>query len=312
MGYLNFDKASGVERDSLALFRAESWAKGLTSQEFCERNRILYEHPFGKNKIETFVLKNPENKIISSMDALQVKFFFRETYSHEIEEREGFLIASVITPVQHRHKGYASFLLKEFLSRQKWNLGILYSDIGPKFYEGLDFQKTGVQVREISEPFPKSKSQIQALEMPRWIEKVRLIRRKGFEQCSHSQMALVPEATFWDWQIERFRYLSKLKGQNLAEDSFFEIETQKGSSYFSVVANPLTKIAEVLWFDPDCPESLPAIGKVVQDWGLKKFIFWGAKSQGKLLYEECPMGWFLGATKPKPEGFYDPQLCDWW
>ncbi len=312
MAYLTIDQASASEREALALIRAEAWAKELSRVEFCERNKILYSHPFGTKRIQTLLLKNPEKKIVSSMDALQVKFFFKETETQKIVVREGFLIASVLTPIQHRRKGYASHLMKDFLSRQSLGIGVLYSDIGPKFYERYGFQKTKVQSRELVEPFVSTSIEPVPIELNDWIEKVNSVRKIRFETEKAAQLCLVPETEFWDWQIERYRYFSRLKGHPTIPAPFFEINTTSGPSYFCVVKNVLTQTADVLWFDSDCPESLPAIGRIAKDWGLGRIHFWSPKELGRPIHEECPMGWFQGASKPSPEGFYDPQLCDWW
>lgn len=312
MAYLNFSKATSSEREALAQIRAEAWAKELSKEEFCERNKILYAHSFGKNRIETFLLKNPEHKIVSSMDALRVKFFFRESNVQRTEIKDGFLIASVMTPIQHRRKGYASFLLKSFLEHQKTGLGVLYSDIGPKFYERYGFQKTTIQMREMNEPFPSGDAKIVGLDIQEWVDKVRAYRQQRFEATTQAQMAMVPEVEFWDWQIERFRFFSNLKGKGALPPSFFEVQTPEGATYFCLVPNALTGAGEVLWFDAEAPEILGKIGKIAGQLGLKKVHFWSSKDLGRVMHEECPMGWFQGAAKPHPEGFYDPQLCDWW
>jgi len=312
MAFLTLDKATLAEREALAPIRADAWAKDLSKQEFCERNRILYAHPFGKNRIETFLLKNPEKKIVSSMDVLKVKLFFREDETCKTKISNGFLIASVVTPIQHRRKGYATYLIQEFLKNQKFDIGVLYSDIGPQFYERYDFRKTMVQAREMVEPFGESSIEPAILSAENWLSRLAEVRKERFETTKGAQVALFPDPEFWDWQLEKYRYFSKLRGDTQLPAPFFEIKTANGPSYFCVVKNCLTQTGDVLWFDYACPESLPAIGKVVRSWGLKKIQFWSPHNQGTVLHEENPMAWFRGATKLVSEGFYDPQLCDWW
>ncbi len=78
MSSLYFDKANPEERNHLSLLRAGAWAKDLTANEFIKRNQALYSHPFGKKRIETYVLKDSSGTIVSSMDALQLNFFITE------------------------------------------------------------------------------------------------------------------------------------------------------------------------------------------------------------------------------------------
>jgi GNAT superfamily N-acetyltransferase len=312
MSYLRFDKASLPERELLALIRAKAWAKELSESEFIQRNQILYNHPFGKTRVETYVLRNPENKIVSSMDCLRVKFLTKEKKTGKVSTKEGFLIASVITPPQHRRKGYASLLLNLFFEKQTFELGVLYSDIGPKFYEKWGFKKTHAAVYEVETIPTKNQPTIKEIELKTWVDTVVDLRKLNFIKEERAQWVLAPDPEFWDWQLERFRYFAQLKGGGKLPGCFFEAETNHGKTYFSVVLNALTQKAEVLWRDSNCQDSLAAIGAVVRGLGLSHFSLWSAAPQGKLFHEECPMGWCKGAEEPQAEGFYDPQLCDWW
>lgn len=312
MSYLRFDKANSQERELLALIRAKAWAKELSDSEFITRNQILYNHPFGKTRIETYVLKNPENKIVSSMDCLRVKFLTKEKKPDKVSIKEGFLIASVITPPQHRLKGYASLLLNRFFEKIDFEIGVLYSDIGPKFYEKWGFKKTQAAVFEVEAVPTKNQPTIKEMELKAWVDRVFDLRKSKLIKEEKAQWVVAPDTEFWDWQLERFRYFANLKGGGKLPNCFFEAETDHGKTYFSVVLNAITQKAEVLWRDSYCEESLTAIGAVVQGWGLSHFSFWSAVPHGKLLHEECPMGWCKGAEEPQVEGFYDPQPCDWW
>ncbi|MFM8316042.1 MAG: GNAT family N-acetyltransferase [Deltaproteobacteria bacterium] len=312
MSYLRFDKATASERELLALLRASAWAKELSSEEFTKRNQRLYSHQFGSERIDTFVIRNLENKIVTSMDVLRVKFFFKAGPKASISVKEGFLIASVFTAPQHRRKGYAALMMSRFFEQQKWDLGVLYSDIGPKFYEKWGFQKTHRFLCEMGGPFPKNQLTINPIEPKAWVDKVFDLRKSNFDSDPKGQMALVPDVDFLDWHLERFRFFAQLKGRGPLPPTFFELETSQGRTYFAVVLNAMTQKAEVLWRDSNSEHSLTAIGQVVESWGLKEFTFWSPNAQGKVLEEECPMGWFQGQVKPEPEGFFDPQICDWW
>jgi GNAT superfamily N-acetyltransferase len=312
MSYLRLEKATSQERELLAKTRASAWGQDLIGNEFLERNQRLYNHPYGRDHIVTYVLKNPENKIVSSLDALQLKFFHKENPGDSTAIQDGFLIASVITPPQYRGKGYATLLLNRFLETQSWSLGVLYSDIGPKFYEKWGFKVSKRYLYEISVTSSKNQLTINSVEPEIWIQKAFDFRKLKFNSEPNSHLALVPDFKFWDWQIERFRFFAEKRTQRPLPNVYFEALTAQGPTYFAVVLNAVTGKAEVLWRDGANPEVLAAIEQVVESWGCPSFSYWDKAGTGQKGHEENPMYWVKGSGKPHEEGFYDPQLCDWW
>ena len=131
-------RASLEERESRLRLRAELWRGVLSVEQYCERTRRLYEHPFGQTRIETLVLKNESAQILTSMDVLHVGLLLKRGGGEPVEER-GTLIASVLTSVSERNKGHATRLLTEYFQANPHASGVLYSDIGPPFYERFGF-----------------------------------------------------------------------------------------------------------------------------------------------------------------------------
>ncbi|MSP19903.1 MAG: N-acetyltransferase [Bdellovibrionales bacterium] len=312
---LYFDKATREERNHLSVLRAGAWAKDLPPNEFVKRNQVLYSHPFGKKRIETYVLKDSSGTIVSSMDALQLNFFMTGGLDKPILEKAGFLIASVITPIDQRGRGYASHLLDEFLKIQPWDVGVLHSDVGPAFYEKWGFKKTEAKLYEVdqavSQPPTSMRIEMKSIDLESFIHHIYELRKKQMVGLPEGKLMIAPEVEFWDWQIERFRFYSKFKGIRLPSP-YFEAQLAGEYEYFSVVQNSVTGKAEVLWRDSTRSENLAAIASVVKDWGMKHFSYWANSTQGKVIQEECPMGWRRGKIKFLAEDFLDPQLCDWW
>src|SRR5205823_3265150 len=56
-----------------------------------------------------------------------------------IAERPAGLIASVVTPKELRGKGYATAMLEQYFAANATGSFILYSDVGPAFYERFGF-----------------------------------------------------------------------------------------------------------------------------------------------------------------------------
>ncbi len=103
-----------------------AWPKGRTFEQYCADNRK--EDAYGTR----YILEDSEN-IVSSLILLRLP-------AEEPVRRYG--IGSVITPPDHRGKGYASILLENCLrlAEPETDIVLLYSDINPAFYGRIGFR----------------------------------------------------------------------------------------------------------------------------------------------------------------------------
>src|SRR5688572_2936965 len=104
---LQLHQGTREDREVLARIRAAAWKGALTETQFLERNTRLYDHEFGKKRIQTLVLKKDTGYICASMDVLSVTLL-RNMGTDEPVERPGILVASVITAPQDRKSGFAT------------------------------------------------------------------------------------------------------------------------------------------------------------------------------------------------------------
>ncbi len=121
-----FREAKESERMELFEQGYLEWSKKRTFEKYCEDN--AKEDSFGTRYV---VVEN--NAIVSSMILLKLP---------GSKGREIYGIGSVVTPKEHMHKGYASFLLSECLEQniKKEDVVFLYSDVAASFYERFGFQ----------------------------------------------------------------------------------------------------------------------------------------------------------------------------
>lgn len=101
------------------------WYKGRTWEQYFADNHK--EDAYGTR----YVVEDGE-RIVSSLILLRLgKTFDRQMYG----------IGSVITPSEFRHKGYAAELLEKTMSLvEDGDVGFLYSEVSPPFYERFGFR----------------------------------------------------------------------------------------------------------------------------------------------------------------------------
>lgn len=110
------------------LFREgyQVWSRNRTFEQYCKDNRK--EDAYG---IRYVIEENGD--IVSSLILLSLK---------EIFGRKVYGIGSVLTPALHKHKGYATILIKKCIEQisDKNAMIFLYSEITPSFYERFCFR----------------------------------------------------------------------------------------------------------------------------------------------------------------------------
>ena len=303
---LSLDIASPIERERLGALRAEAWGGALTEAQFLERNRRLYQHDYGKNKITTYVLRNDAGAICASMDVLQVPLLYKS--GEGVLALEGGLIASVITAPRDRRKGYASQLLTQFRDQNPNWSGVLYSDIGPPFYERFGFRATLVRVRE--EPAIVGRSLVSALAYDEGVSCLARAKRESLQRAAGPAATLFTDALWLDWHIERYRYFAELSQRVFPAATFYEVSHPEQTHFLFALPNHPYGRLEVLWIAQGCRECEAAVKTLSGSLGLKKTVWWSEDLSSGSGKTECPM-MRLAPSFSEPR-FVAPQLCDWW
>lgn len=292
---MEVQRASQIEREGLGSLRAKAWRGVLTEAQYLERNRRLYAHPFGK-KMDTFVLKNNKRAIVSSLDSLSIRLLTKEG------AHDGNLIANVITPEEERGKGYATELLKLVLRETNHRYSILYSDIGPKFYESFEYVAFPAEVRE-RPPIVSEAVQSQSLDLPTFISRLHETRRVMLDENDGRVAVLHPDETFFDWHIERYRYFAECVGKKFPEDLFWRLDHGHLCAAFP---DFLSKRLDGFWICSECEACVSFLGHQANSFGLLSLRYWGPNS-----INNSKVAWPM-LKSPSSEQLLNSQLCDWW
>lgn len=293
---------SQKHRDQLAPLRAEAWAEGITPEQFAERNRQLYDHPFGGTRIETHVFLDEKGELLSSCDTLDVDFGILDPKGEYVEDR-GLLLASVFTPTAKRGKGYASRMLEELFAGQSDKAWCLYSDIEPEFYERFEFLATPIS--EVTEIIPLEEDRLVEAEPIEMEEAVRGLRqwRSDLVKGGSPGLALLPDPQWVDWELLKFAYFAETRGKTLS-DVCYQIATEFAIVVPDFVAGDIKTL-----FATDESAARYAVQAVARATGIRKSYSWrmsGLPSPGA----SVPMAW--SREFPDSRKFLDLQFGDWW
>lgn len=307
------DFPTAEEQERLVPLRAAEWRGVLSPSQFAERNRRIFSHPYAQGRVETFVLRDGSGNILSSMDVVPVPLMANYGNSEAVRV-EGILIASVVTAAADRGKGYASRLLSEFFESRKSASGVLYSDIGPSFYERYGFHARLAKCAEVPvikgpwgprSPFPLR--EIGASAFAAWLADR---RREALVGLTGSGAAVFPDPRLLDWQIERYRYFAELSGRVFPSSLFWEGEHQGVTHCLGAVPDYFALRLDIFWVAAECQPCLAAAHFLASAEGLSKLRFWTSRDGQWPGKDECPMV-RLGGVRA-PIDFIDPQFCDWW
>jgi hypothetical protein len=305
---MNLEIGSEADREELAVVRAHEWRGTLSTEEFAERNRRLYQHEFGKN-LTTYLLREKKGEILTSMDIVNVPLLLKDQNGH-VREENGFLVASVVTPKQNRGKGFAAKMLQEYFSSNSKQSGVLYSDIGPAYYESFGFKAfptMGVGYSPISK-----KQQGQPISGLAFSNGLKAWRLEQLKRTPGPAAALSPALEFLDWVIERFRFFAEIRKKSLPDSLFWRLSHGEEAHFLAAVPAFTIKQATIIWKTPDCPEctqfarALPTYWKIP---GLDHVYGWEKPVKTAPHKRECPMLKMPGIPEAS---FVDPQFLDWW
>lgn len=298
---MKIELATPEVRESLFQARAALWKYDLSAEHYITRNHALYSHPFGKKRMETYVLREDSGKIVASMDFLSVRIASQQGTS------DGFLIASVMTPVEERKKGYASYLLTERFKENRHQPKVLYSDIDPKFYARYGFHEKWMYAVETSVRSVKT-HKARSISSDTFLEKLKLLRQSSIKKTPISG-ALEVDSELLDWHLERYRSFAKSAKMGFPEDVYHLCE-RGGDHPIAAVPQYLYRRLEVLWMNPECTSCLEMIHSRAEQLQMKKILYWTSREPKKGVFrKECPMLYLPNETNPT---FVDPQFLDSW
>ncbi len=296
---MRLEAGTEADRESLAGERALEWRGRLTDQQFLERNRRLYAHPFGRSRVQTWIWRDGK-AILSSLDTVSIRLKVGD------KVRDAWLIASVVTPKSHRGHGYAKTLLTELFKTEPDRASLLFSDIDPSFYETLGFKVT---VHEELDVFSASEigGPLRPIPATAFFEYQKWARADLAAQAPPHTAWPEPDRELMDWQLERFRYFGSLKQKPWAGDTFFETDH---AHVLALAPDPIHDRVDALWLQEDCGRCVEAGTARAAALGLGRLRYWRPWTSQSMGLRECPMVRVPGVVDAVPGS--GVQLGDWW
>lgn len=205
--------ASDWEKAERDLLTHAAWGGGLSLKQYLEREERLRAHPWARQRMETWLLKEG-GEVLASCET-----FRNDSY---LDGRAGssWAIASVFTEPRLRGRSHALTLMQQLRARLQSEPSahacVLFSEVGPRLYERAGYRAlSGASdqvLPAVSAPVPEGVEPLDALTRPA------LVTGPG--------LLLWPSTEQLDWHLERARlYARFLKRRPLD----FEVATCEGA-----------------------------------------------------------------------------------
>lgn len=112
------------------------WHDGLTRHAYSQWYHAQRKTPWGRDHLHRFALVDDANRILATAK--------RYRYDIRVDGREGWMcgLGAVLTPPEHRGRGYARELIERLLESEQRDgalLAALFSEIGAGLYSRLGF-----------------------------------------------------------------------------------------------------------------------------------------------------------------------------
>ncbi|MBI1861375.1 MAG: GNAT family N-acetyltransferase [Deltaproteobacteria bacterium] len=285
--------AEDLDRLALARPRSELWGGPLSTAQYAERNIRLYAHPFGKAKIITWLARNNDGNLLTSLDTFEVKFRSGK------EIVTGYHIASVYTPPDQRGHDHARKLLSTVLSKNPSALSILFSDLRPSYYEKLGYESFSMRENILSAQAVDRRGLETALDSKSFVKE--LANRKEF--LTKPGVTVEYDELYLDWHIERFRYFSELTQKRLPTEIFWIGEHSGKLHPIASIPNFVSGNEEGMVLDGQCSHCINFLVNQAVLHGLPSARFW---VEDRVAPNKIPM--IRNAAVP----WVDRQALDYW
>lgn len=288
------EQAEEADRRALWPARAQLWRGAMTSTQYVQRNTRLFSHPYSKN-IVTWVGRNRSGELLTSLDTLKVFLVSREAII------QGFVIASVYTPLARRGCDYARSLIAHILSTEEIP-ALLYSDLRPPYYEKLGFFDSPVsESLDLVKPVPNGFSE-EPLAQAHFVH---TFHQQKINFTKSDRFTRIYEELDLDWNIERYRYFSELRGLRLPEDIYW-LGLHGGKEHpLLVVPNFITDTMDGLVVESQCHSCIRFLMRQALTHGLSRIRYWRSEPSGEL----HPMARF---PRNSVMAWVDKQALDYW
>ena len=297
------------DRQKIAPARSEQWGGGLSVSQCTEKHRRLYGHPFGKNRIETYVGVEG-NTVLTALDIVRVSM--QSFHDGTFNDKPTFLVVSFIVPKEYRGRGYGTQLFEWVVEREP-GMGILYSDISPDFYTKYGYELFPMYACELPAGAGPSETW-RGLSVGGFVE-VLNAQREASIRGHEGGCTLRMDFDWLDWILERYRFAAGVAGTTL---DGLALLRQLGHEDHVVGMAPNYQLGrlDVLWYVHGCGPCEAQLRRFATEYGLNRICLWCDTPRGQTPHVERPMirreRGAVGMVAAQAPSWRGIQFCDWW
>ncbi|KAF0432777.1 Acyl-CoA N-acyltransferase [Gigaspora margarita] len=202
----------------------------LTIDQYLKREFTLSNCVLNSENFKVWILvstkdaddtsKINESAILAACETIKRKALIKLS-SGQVQEAISYSIASVFTPPQYRHKGYASTMMKLLSDKLRFDFkaafSFLFSDIGTEFYGRFGWKvyplkEVRIKVDEDFTTLSENPEMVVAIDQSNLesvIQQDCEIIKKEFSKLNKKSLVVLPINPTYNWFFERSKYLSK-------------------------------------------------------------------------------------------------------
>ena len=211
---VKFSNDSRLHRE-LAVKNFEEWGKPLNLEQYLEREEFLLASEFSSSSHELWVYEI-DGQIVSACESYKSRSF--ANIEGELISGDCYRIGSVFTPSEFRKKGYASQMMKglhkALMDRQDSIASVLYSDVGPKFYD-----KCGWPVIESKSLMMSGKIEREGIAKLTNLEDLRPLIESELhlmkQELDQNSFVIIPTYENTEWFHTRSQFYAKLNSKTV-------------------------------------------------------------------------------------------------
>ncbi|CAG8782536.1 31865_t:CDS:1, partial [Racocetra persica] len=253
----------------------------LTLDQYLKREFVLSNNVYNSENFKVWILISTKDANDTSNTNESVILSACETFKHkalitlssgQVQEATCYSIASVFTPPQYRHKGYASTMMKLLSDKLRFEFkatfSFLYSDIGTDFYGRFGWKAYSLtEVRfKVDDNFttllenPEMVITIDLSNLDSVIQQDYELIKKEFSKLNKKSLVVLPINPIYNWYFERTKHFSKSNeypktlGVKILKDQ--DINNQELSGGFVIWHHDFQyNKLEILRFRSDSPQT---------------------------------------------------------
>jgi hypothetical protein len=256
---------------------AEFGAPFLTLDQYLDRERFLAEQTFAK-RLTCWVLLSDEGDVLSACETYRRPCMVR--INDKVLHGDCMAVASVVTPIHHRKKGYATQMLKSLQTEIRSMEGViassLYSDIGPEFYDRMGWKcYESVSLMYEAKHCPVALKEMEELELTHLAKLLEEDLTELNQSLAEKEFVVLPTIDALEWLAARSKYYARIKDPRKVPSIF---GAKVDTDYISWMYDFKGSVLAITHFrgchHQNCEKLLQFAALVAYEWNLANVEIW--------------------------------------